>query len=323
MTRNFRDEWEAANAARSNDEGADDVAPDDIQDRVSAKLRAAATDEARDTVMPSDVEARMRAAFKSEFGGMASGFTDEAVSSSQTPSSASGSGTVVPLPGRRRPVSEDSEVTRPAGTWADSSPSTTSPAAASNRPAGASTAPSGVRSLDEHRATRRGGLGKGALALGAAAAVAIGAVAVSKSLGSNDSQVADSPSISQSSGAAQQNYASRVRVTQTETKYSAGTLATQAASLPTSKSTPIEPKQADAQSLGPLATGTGVQSCLQAVDASLSQTPDKVYADFGTYEGQPAVIVVTVKDGKKTAWVVSRTCSKASDLKAGPTSITT
>ena len=66
-----------------------------------------------------------------------------------------------------------------------------------------------------------------------------------------------------------------------------------------------------------------MQSCLDAVDAGLAQAPDKVYADFGSYDGQPAVIVVTVKDGKKTAWVVSRTCSKADDLKAGPTPIST
>lgn len=316
MTRNFRDEWEAASSSRPDGEPTADVAPDHVQDRVSAMLRAAAKDDARDAAMPSDVEARIRAAFASEFDGAASAPAEHTTTKATT---APASGTVVPLPGRGRPVSEDAEVTHPAGTVEESGWNAREARSSSPRPAGSTPAPSGVSSLDAHRDRKKGRLGKAALALGAAAAVAVGAVTVSKSLDGKDSQVADAPGSSQS----QQNYASRVRVTQTETRYNSSTLATQAASLPTSKSTPIEAKQADAQSLGPLATGTGVQSCLDAVASSVHQAPDKVYADFGTYDGKPAVIVVTVKAGKQTAWVVSRSCSRSSDLKAGPTPITT
>lgn len=317
MTRNFRDEWDATSGSGPDDEHTTDVAPEHVQDRVSAMLRAAATDETRDAAMPRDVEARLRAAFAEEFGRMPSPDAEKPAPRRHAPSAG---GTLVPLPGRARAVSDSDEVTHPAGTveasgWTSSDPRP----GASQRAQGSSPAASTISSLGAHRDRKKGRFGKAALALGAAAAVAVGAVGVSKSLGDKDSQVADAPSASQS----QQNYASRVRVTQSETRYRSSTLSTQAASLPTSKSTPIEPKQADAQSLGPLATGTGVQSCLDAVAGTLEQAPDKVYADFGTYDGKPAVIVVTVKDGKKTAWVVSRTCSTSSDLEAGPTPITT
>ncbi|QNK53337.1 hypothetical protein H7F30_03160 [Dermacoccus sp. PAMC28757] len=325
MTRNFRDEWEAANSGRSKEEQPADLAPEHVQDEISALLRRSAAEDGPELAMPSDVEARMREAFKAEFGDRASGFDESKRASS-------GSSTVVPLPARPRRTESaqrteyDPDATRPASVT-PSRPAPARPAAETSARA-ESERDHSVASLDAHRARKKGGFGKAALALGAAAAVAIGAVGVSKSLGGNDdAQVADgpSPSSSVSSGAndGTQNYASRVRVTQTETQYTSDSLATQAASLPTSTSTPIEPKQADAQSLGPLATGTGVQSCLDAVDVGLAQAPDKVYADFGSYDGQPAVIVVTVKDGKKTAWVVSRTCSKADDLKAGPTPIST
>lgn len=315
MTRNFRDEWEAASSSRPDGEPTADVAPEHVQDRVSAMLRAAAKADARDAAMPVDVEARIRAALVGEFEGAASSSGDK---TEPTPALAPTTGTVVPLPGRR-PVSEDAEVTHPAGTVEESGWAAGDARSSSNRPTGTSASPAGVSSLDAHRNRTKGRLGKAAIALGAAAAVAVGAVTVSKSLDGEDSPVADAPASSQT----QQDYASRVRVTQTETRYSSNTLATQAASLPSSKSTPIEAKQADAQSLGPLATGAGVQACLDAVASSLDRAPDKVYADFGTYNGKPAVIVVTVKDGNQTAWVVSRFCNKSSDLKAGPTPITT
>lgn len=154
------------------------------------------------------------------------------------------------------------------------------------------------------------------MALGAAAAVAIGAVAVVKH-GDTRPAPAAAPSVSST------DYASRVRVTQTQTKYSSAGLARQAAALMTSTAPEIEPVQANAQSLGPMATGSGVQDCLRAVAKGLVTAPDKVYADLATYDGKPAVIVVAVKGTTSTAWVVSRTCSTASDLEAGPTTVHT
>lgn len=303
MTRNFRDEWEAS--AHADDQP---VASAEVQQQIAALLR---TEASRDAPrMPDDVATRVRDALTSASreAGVPS---DERLSDVRRPPEDLQRDEhprvppAVPLP--RRPGAQQ----RPA---APASEGQMNPPAASQSPSGAT-----VTSLDGHR--RRRTLGRAALALGAAAAVAIGAVTLVTNR--DESHPSAQPTAGASMEPAEENYASRVRVTQTQTKYTSTDLATQAAALRTSKSPAIEPAQANAQSLGPLATGEGVQACLQAVAKGVIEKPDAVYADFATYDGTPAVIVVAVKGRTSTAWVVSRTCSTATDLEAGPTSVTT
>lgn len=290
-----------------------DVAPQHVQDEISELLQHAAQQDGPSLRMPGHVEARLRDALDAERA--RSRPTENATSTGAPP-------TVVPLPMRRSPAPQEDDSTQAAVPYAATPRhEVEAPAQSMSDREGAS-----VSSLSEHR-SRRKGLGKAALALGAAAAVAIGAVAVTSQMNNKSdggSVAAQSPAASSASGdQGAQSYASRVRVTQTQTQYTSASLKDQAAALPTSSSPAIQSVTAEAQSLGPLATEQGVKSCLAAVNASVKSAPDKIYADFGTYEGKKAVIVVTVKGKEKTAWVVSRTCSKGSDKLAGPETIST
>lgn len=330
MTRSFSDEWDESTAGRAQGDHADDgtsSAPQHVQDDVTALLRQAARDEA---TMPAEVEARLRQALASEFGGSAFEGSAHGGTSDARPAATRPVDDDVTRPSSGRPAGArvtalpqrggvNDEITRPARS--SGSVNQTSGTPSSVRPA-AQEEGATVVSLDGHR-NRSRRVRTAALALGAAAAVAIGATTAVQMNKSDDAPVAAKGAAPSSSEGAGGNYASRVRVTQSETKYESASFAKQARALPASKATPVEPVQANAQSLGPLATGEGVQSCLDAVTKGITSMPDKVYADFATYDGAPAVIVVTEKGGNRTAWVVSRTCHASSDLKAGPTSLQT
>lgn len=315
----------------------DDVAPDHVQDAIAAMLRRHAEQDSTHTTMPGDVEARLRGALAAEMA-RAPRRPDASTSAPQT---------VVPLPSRSAAGPSGSSGASGASGSSDAAAhhgSQTSPATpvrASDRPARSSDAArqhavpgaapasrAGVRDDDgasvtslEGRRRRSSGLVKGAMALGAAAAIAIGAIAIDRQLESSDggSQTAQEATSSPSG----ENYASQVRITETATKYTRADLAQQASALPASTSAPLDPSAASARSLGPLTTSQGVQRCLSAVNEAAATHPDKIYADFATYDGQDAVVVVTVKGSTKTVWVVSRGCEKATDLKAGPSTIST
>lgn len=303
----------------------DDVAPDHVQDAIAAMLRRHAEQDSTHTTMPGDVEARLRGVLAAEM----------ARAPHRRDASTAGPQTVVPLPSRAAsgpsvssdaagPQGSDTSSSAPAGTAARSSDGVRQHAVP-----GAAPAPrAGVRADDgasvtslEGRQRRSSGLAKGAMALGAAAAIAIGAIAIDRQLGSSGggSQTAQETT-SSSSG---QNYASQVRITETATKYTSTDLPQQASALPSSTSAPLDPSAASVRSLGPLTTSEGVQHCLSAVNGATATHPDKIYADFATYDGEDVVVVVTVKGSTKTVWVVSRGCEKATDLKAGPSTIST
>ena len=338
MTRRFSEEWDAATHAGQDEAAASgDAAGDAVQQDVTAMLRAAAEDDAG-SVMPDDVEARLRAALSAEFS--SAPWAGDAPSEAPPqqggePGADAGSGAArrpipppaaTPLPTRparaeRELVDESDEPTRIPG---HSRGAASRPAHGADRAAAASSPVEPARQgatvtqLEDHR-RRRSTATKAALALGAAAAVALGAVGVTKAVRTDDAPVADSATHQSTDPT---TLASRVRVTQSETRYTAAGLNAQAASLITSRATPVEPVQANAQALGPLATAEGINTCLDAVGEAAAQEPTKVYADFGTYDGARAVVVVTVApDGRKNAWVVSRTCHRADDLLAGPQEI--
>lgn len=314
MTRNFSDAWEAS----QHDDDNPDVAPQRVQDDVSALLRGAAQSET--PAMPAGVEARLRAALAAESAAAKPPeATDHPAESPQRPA------TIVPLPGRTSAptVSENATSTaRPLSAHATPSPTpvpATPQAAPAAGTAGSHRTDGGVASLSEHRARKRSWT-KPVLALGAAAAVAIGAVGIVKGMdhGSPSGEVAD--------GSTSQNalaYDDRVHVTQTNTKYVSSSLTTQAAAMLTSKSPELTDLQHEAPGLGAGTSKTGIQSCLNALEATANEKPDSVHADLGTYDGKQAVIVVVEKGGKKTVWVVTRTCTQASDKLAGPQPLTT
>lgn len=88
--------------------------------------------------------------------------------------------------------------------------------------------------------------------------------------------------------------------------YTKATLPTAARALVT-KPGP-EASSGDAPSVGPLATSSGLASCISGLKQSDATA---VTVDLATYEGSPAAILVVRKDEADTAYVVERDCSNA------------
>ncbi|WP_157063236.1 hypothetical protein [Luteipulveratus mongoliensis] len=153
--------------------------------------------------------------------------------------------------------------------------------------------------------------------LGAAAAIAIGAVGATQLMGNDDTPVGAVPTSSNPGVAPSDD---KVSIQNTGTEYTAAGLSTQATSLKTQTGM-IDPTRAEAIGLGPVATSTGLLDCLKGLGPQLV-TADKIAADFGQYEGQPAVVVVITDKGKSNAWVFSRQCSQGDGKIAGPTQVT-
>lgn len=162
-------------------------------------------------------------------------------------------------------------------------------------------------------------------AVGAAAAIGIGALAGYQAL-RGDQGVAPAAAPPSSSAAQQQPSGSdvldRITIQNSGREYSASGLATQAAALKTPTST-MDPAQASAQGTGPIGTPAGLLSCMRSMGTEMlgGGLPDKISADLGKYEGQPAVIVVVTEGGESKAWVLSRTCTDGNGKIAGPTAV--
>lgn len=282
----------------------DDFADDDVQREIAARLRAHATTSSSDMAMPADVAARIRAALADEAGAAASPVQPH---------------TVIPLP-RRAPSSAPSaagagsveddfahEHTVEMETSAPASPqrfAAPGPSASRETDAPASY----VTSLDAARKKRTRLAG-----LGAAAAT----VVIAGSFGAGQ-MVADQGNQGESST----TFASKVRVTDSGRSYSHQNLRTQAASLRTSSEPDIKDSPEAQNRLGALVTPQGLQSCLATLNSTMAQNPKRIYADFGQYESQKAVIVVVEKaDSTSEVWVVKGTCSRSDDKIAGPEDI--
>lgn len=159
-------------------------------------------------------------------------------------------------------------------------------------------------------------------AVGAAAAVGIGALAGYQSLsGSDAAPVANPPNASSDGGGqdAIDRLKSRVSIQQSGRDYTRRGLATQAAALKHPAGAGKPQPSASEDGGAPLLSRAGLVSCVQ--DVIGGGVPDRISADLGQYEGEPAVIVVVTDKGKSTAWVVSRTCQNAKGKIAGPTAV--
>jgi hypothetical protein len=95
------------------------------------------------------------------------------------------------------------------------------------------------------------------------------------------------------------------------TAYSAGNLAAQARALLDHPGQPIRDLAAESPAIGPIATPTGLESCLGAIGArgGADSAPEAVSADLATFDGHPAVVVVVTRAGVSTAWAVERSCT--------------
>jgi hypothetical protein len=98
-----------------------------------------------------------------------------------------------------------------------------------------------------------------------------------------------------------------MHIQMSSTRYTRGTFAAQAAALATSgPAQPVRPLTGESPGIGPIATPTGLASCLRALGVG---RVDDVTADLSSYEGTPAVIIVTVSGSARTAYAVKRSCS--------------
>jgi hypothetical protein len=98
-----------------------------------------------------------------------------------------------------------------------------------------------------------------------------------------------------------------MHIQMSSTRYTRGTFAVQAAALATSgPAQPVRPLTGESPGIGPIATPTGLASCLRALGVG---RVDDVTADLSSYEGTPAVIIVTVSGSARTAYAVKRSCS--------------
>jgi hypothetical protein len=156
-----------------------------------------------------------------------------------------------------------------------------------------------------------------------AAAVAMVAVATNIFTTDRGTSISSSAAIAPSSSAGQDRggaplnapkapgaaaAASLVQIGLSATRYTQADFVTQAETLRRSTTAPIRPQPAGSSALGPAATDAGLRECLIAIGAGSAQA---VRADVAFYEGQPAVIIVAVTNGRPEAYAVGRKCSPA------------
>ena len=98
-----------------------------------------------------------------------------------------------------------------------------------------------------------------------------------------------------------------MHIQMSSTRYTRGSFAAQAGALATSgPAHPVQPLTGESPGIGPIATPTGLASCLRALGVG---RVDDVTADLSFYEGTPAVVIVTVSGSARTAYAVKRSCS--------------
>ena len=296
---------------------AGELAPDSVQAEIAALLRSSAAQQDASLTMPGDVESRIRNALRAEAG----------ASKAAPP-------TIIPLPQRSgsrtaRAGSSTPDASRPQETAKSSFAADTADrhSAAPLRdqattfatPKPSEKAAENVHSLSEHRNRRRFGK-KGLAGAGAAAAVVIGL-----GVGGPAALTAlNDPEPGQTQSTADETmFASRV--TNSQRSYTKDALATQAASLPTNTSFPVvQDTPENRAKLGHLASKDNINKCIDLLNHYRAQDISKVFADFGTYQGQPAVVVVVQKkDSTQDVLVVNTTCQTASDELLAPQPLAT
>jgi hypothetical protein len=148
----------------------------------------------------------------------------------------------------------------------------------------------------------------GAAALGDTYSSGAGASPSSTPSSTPSSAQSSTPSSAQSSPPAT---GSGLHIQLSRTAYSPGTLAAQARTLLDHPGQPIGDLAAESPAIGPIATPTGLESCLRAIGArgGADGAPEAVSADLATFDGHPAVVVVVTRAGVSTAWAVERSCT--------------
>ena len=140
-----------------------------------------------------------------------------------------------------------------------------------------------------------------------------GAAAIGDTYSSGASTSPSSGPSSAPSGAQSSPPATRsgLHIQLSTTAYSPGTLAAQARTLLDHPGQPIGDLAAESPAVGPIATPTGLESCLRAIGArdGADPAPEAVSADLATFDGRPAVVVVVTRAGVSTAWAVERSCT--------------
>ena len=97
-----------------------------------------------------------------------------------------------------------------------------------------------------------------------------------------------------------------MHIQMSSTRYTAADFAAQAGALASTPGQGVQPLIAESPSVGPIATPTGLASCLRALGIG---RVDEVTADLGFYDGAPAAVIVTVTGSTRTAYAVGRACS--------------
>jgi hypothetical protein len=98
-----------------------------------------------------------------------------------------------------------------------------------------------------------------------------------------------------------------MHIQMSSTRYTRGSFAAQAGALAASgPAQPVQPLTGESPGIGPIATPTGLASCLRALGVG---RVDDVTADLASYEGTPAAVIVTVSGSTRTAYAVKRSCS--------------
>lgn len=121
---------------------------------------------------------------------------------------------------------------------------------------------------------------------------------------------------SRAGGSAQNGLSGAQRFVQTRTNYQSATLRDQAAALVAAPPLAIPDLAAEAPHLGPIATPTGLASCLAALDL---RGDAQAVVDLATYDGRPVAVIVTRHGDHDEVRVVKRECTTGSpDLVTGP-----
>ena len=96
-----------------------------------------------------------------------------------------------------------------------------------------------------------------------------------------------------------------MHIEQSGTRYTTAAFVEQATSLASRPASDVTPLTGEAQGAGPIATPQGLADCLTALGVNPSAD---VTADLAFFDGTPAVALVTLRGGHRTAYAVLRSC---------------
>jgi hypothetical protein len=123
-----------------------------------------------------------------------------------------------------------------------------------------------------------------------------------------ESRGAVPPSAADKAAGAKVSPSATIEIRSSNVRYTAADFVTQARTLTGVTFDSVKPGATATPLQGQLKAAGGLTDCLSAIGADGAQM---VVADLAFYEGQPAMIIVASTDGRPTAYVVGRDCSRA------------